>query len=78
MVDGIIASVGTANWDVRSFKLNFETNAFIYDREVAGRLKCEFEADIKDSVELTAEGYKMRSNMVKIKESISRLFSPIL
>lgn len=78
VVDGIAASVGTANWDVRSFRLNFETNAFIYDREVAGRLKREFEADIKDSVELTAEGYKMRSYIVKMKESISRLFSPIL
>jgi cardiolipin synthase len=70
--------VGTANWDVRSFRLNFETNAFIYDSEVAARLKYEFESDIEDSVELTAERYKMRSNIVKMKESISRLFSPIL
>ncbi len=78
VVDGIAASVGTANWDVRSFRLNFETNAFIYDREVAGRLKREFEADIGDSVEITPEMYKKRSTIVKMKESISRLFSPIL
>ena len=37
VVDGEACTVGTANWDVRSFKLNFETNAFIYDRRVCGR-----------------------------------------
>ncbi|MDR1572428.1 MAG: cardiolipin synthase, partial [Clostridiales Family XIII bacterium] len=30
-VDGEVASVGSANFDIRSFRLNFETNAFIYD-----------------------------------------------
>ncbi|MDD1716899.1 MAG: cardiolipin synthase [Methanoregulaceae archaeon] len=78
VVDGIAASVGTANWDVRSFRLNFETNAFIYDCEIAGRLKREFESDIQDSVEITSEMYKKRSKIVKMKESVSRLFSPIL
>ncbi len=78
VVDGKVASVGTANADIRSFKLNFEVNAFIYDTTIAGRLKSIFEKDIDDCRELTLALYKNRSKIIKIKESISRLVSPIL
>ncbi|WP_042476981.1 cardiolipin synthase [Bacillus ndiopicus] len=78
VIDDEVASVGTANIDVRSFSLNFEVNAFIYDRPIAHYLAEAFETDIFDSTELTKETYDNRSNMVKFKESISRLLSPIL
>lgn len=39
VVDGKVASVGTTNMDVRSFKLNFEINAFIYDKPTAKKIK---------------------------------------
>ncbi len=78
VVDDEVASVGTANIDVRSFNLNFEVNAFIYDRYLAHNLAEIFETDIFDSTELTIETYDSRSNVVKFKESISRLLSPIL
>lgn len=78
VVDGEIASVGTANMDIRSYKLNFEVNAFIYDHNVSGKLKNIFEEDIKDSAEITKELYNGRSKKIKFKESISRLLSPIL
>ncbi|WP_432661861.1 cardiolipin synthase [Wukongibacter baidiensis] len=78
VMDGKIASVGTANVDVRSFRLNFEVNAFIYDSAVASELKNVFEKDIEDCKEITREIYSNRSNVIKIKESISRLLSPIL
>ncbi len=78
VVDGLASSVGTANWDVRSFRLNFETNAFIYGREIAVVLKTAFENDIKQSTEITKQLYSERSTRVKIKESISRLFSAAL
>lgn len=78
VVDDEIASVGTANIDVRSFSLNFEVNALIYDRTLAHRLAEIFESDILDCSELTIELYKNRSNYIKFKESISRLLSPIL
>jgi cardiolipin synthase len=77
-VDGLASSVGTANWDVRSFRLNFETNAFIYDREIAAVLKTAFENDINQSTEITKQLYSERSTKIKIKESISRLFSAAL
>lgn len=78
VVDDEIASVGTANIDVRSFSLNFEVNALLYDRLLAHHLAEIFESDILDCSELTYELYKNRSSSIKFKESISRLLSPIL
>ncbi len=78
VVDDRVSTVGTANIDMRSFKLNFEVNAFIYDKNDSHRLAELFEKDILDSSELTYELYLQRTNMIKIKESISRLISPIL
>ncbi|MFC4598441.1 cardiolipin synthase [Cohnella hongkongensis] len=78
VVDEEIASVGTANMDVRSFKLNFEVNAFVYDSDIAKKLADAFQEDIRVSEELTLEKYGQRSRLIRIKESVSRLLSPIL
>jgi cardiolipin synthase A/B len=78
VVDEVAASVGSANWDLRSFGLNFETNATIYDKTVARSLKEAFEKDLEVCTELTAQRYATRSSRVKLKESISRLFSALL
>ncbi|WP_163539959.1 cardiolipin synthase [Gracilibacillus sp. YIM 98692] len=78
VVDSKIASVGTANIDVRSFRLNFEVNAFLYQGTVAEMLVDEFEKDMEDSTLLTHDEYHKRSLWIRFKESISRLISPIL
>ncbi|NCU18856.1 cardiolipin synthase [Pallidibacillus pasinlerensis] len=78
VVDDLAASVGTANIDVRSFKLNFEVNAFIYDSDTAKRLVKVFEQDIEKSRRLTYYQYLQRPLIIRFKESISRLLSPIL
>ncbi|WP_338752842.1 cardiolipin synthase [Bacillus sp. FJAT-52991] len=78
VVDEKLSSVGTANIDVRSFKLNFEVNAFIYDYDTGQKLANIFEKDMELSYELTEEKYQNRSGVIKFKESISRLLSPIL
>lgn len=78
VIDGKVASVGTANIDVRSFRLNFEVNAFLYDDEVAQKLCEAFNEDIKLSTQMTRKLYAQRSLGIKFKESISRLLSPIL
>jgi len=78
VVDDKVASVGSANFDVRSFELNFETNAMIYDADVAKTVREAFDEDVRThSSELTKELYDKRSWGVKIKEAISRLYSPI-
>ncbi|SIT89491.1 cardiolipin synthase [Edaphobacillus lindanitolerans] len=78
VVDDELSTVGTANIDVRSFKLNFEVNAFIYDREESHELAELFEQDMRLCTELTTEVYRSRSTAIKVKESLSRLVSPIL
>ncbi|MET3576042.1 cardiolipin synthase [Bhargavaea ullalensis] len=78
VVDDELSTVGTANIDVRSFKLNFEVNAFIYDREESHELAELFEQDMRLCTELTSEAYHSRSTAIKLKESLSRLVSPIL
>ncbi len=78
VVDGELASVGTANIDVRSFRLNFEVNAFLYDVDLAHQLVEIFEKDILRSTQMTERLYEQRSIGIKFKESISRLLSPIL
>lgn len=78
VVDGQAASVGTANMDHRSFELNFEVNAFVYDGEIGRRLERIFEDDMRDARLLTWPEYKRRGIGSRFVESISRLLSPIL
>ena len=76
--DEEVSSVGSCNFDIRSFRLNFETNAFIYDREFALKMKDAFYNDIKECHELTLEDYNNRSLLIKFKENISTLMTDIL
>lgn len=78
MIDEEAVSVGTANMDFRSFELNFEVNAFIYDEQLAKNLKAVYEDDITKSKQLTKEVYEQRSTSIKIKEALAKLVSPIL
>jgi cardiolipin synthase A/B len=77
-VDGEVASVGSANFDMRSFYLNFEVNAFLYDAEEVYKLESIFESDMALSEELTEEKYDGRALWIKVKESVSRLLSDLL
>jgi cardiolipin synthase len=77
VVDGKVGSVGTANFDHRSFVLNFETNVVIYDPEIAAAMRKAFLDDLARCTELTPEAYARRSLLVKLKEPVSRLFYPV-
>lgn len=78
IVDDEVASVGSTNFDYRSFYQNFEINAFIYEPEVVKKLKGSFIEDLTKSSVITKEIYKNRKLSIKFKESVSRLFSPLL
>ncbi len=78
VADDEAASVGSANFDIRSFELNFESNAIVYDSDFAVRLRQAFEEDIKNSRRLTVQDYESRSRWIRVKESVSRLVSDIL
>lgn len=78
IIDHEIGTVGSANMDIRSFVLNFETNAFVYDPEFATHLETLFEKDIDSSTRLTIEDFEKQSFWLTFLQKFSRLFSPIL
>lgn len=78
LIDNHLASVGSANMDNRSFYLDFEICAFVYDQSLADRLKIDFEQDLTESSELIFEAIQSRPVLERLKESSARLFSPVL
>ena len=78
VVDGIVASVGTANMDLRSFEQNFEVSMIVYDREVVKELAGDFVKDLRVSTEGAIQRWKFRSKREKVCESMARLFAPVL
>ena len=77
IVDGVFSSVGSANLDMRSFDLNFEVSALIYDEAVASKLQDLFMKDLSDSVEVLPELWNGRLKSEKYKESLSRILGPL-
>lgn len=76
--DRAIASIGTANVDCRSFSLNFEINAFIYDVGFATRCEDIFMHDIGNCVDLNGDRFSRRSPITHGAYSITRLFAPLM
>lgn len=78
VVDGKLASVGTANLDMRSFDLNFEVSALIYDKQIAKEVRDSFYRDLNDSIQVNPERWKNRGKINQISEKIVRLISPFM
>lgn len=78
VVDDVFATIGTCNLDNRSFNINFEINALIYDNEESKLLKAQFNSDLEDSELIDLETWKERPRFDKLKESYSRLWAPML
>lgn len=78
VVDDCFCSIGTTNFDMRSFSLNFEINAFMYGQPITARCAKIFNDDLKKSTLLSKEAYKNRSTFSKLEENIYRLLSPLL
>ena len=64
--------------DLRSFMLNFEINAFMYDKEIINKITEDFYEDLANSEEIYLEDFEKRPFIKKWTESVARLFSPIL
>ncbi|MBP1965146.1 cardiolipin synthase [Paenibacillus aceris] len=77
IIDHIMATVGTANVDMRSFFSNFELNAVMFNRDVIDRLEADFLMDLKGCKELKLSEFEQRSRVEKIKEVVARLLSPL-
>jgi len=73
VVDGVFGTVGTANLDYRSFNINFEVNALVYDRNFSKELTALFNKDLEDSKKMEYEKWKNRAKTTKFIEAIARL-----
>jgi cardiolipin synthase len=78
VVDGLWTSVGSTNFDSRSFRLNDEANLNIHEREFAQRQIHDFEADLKKSRRITLEEWENRPLAEKAWEHFLALFGPQL
>ena len=78
MVDDHYGLVGSANLDIRSFRLNFELGALVMDHTFARAMTDRFQRDLADSVEVTLTTLGRRGYLVKLQDSVARLLSPLL
>lgn len=76
VVDDNCAMVGTANFDNRSFRLNFEVMAVVYGPELAGPLVLQFETDLQSSAPVRA--HRHQNFPMRLLDASARLFSPML
>jgi cardiolipin synthase len=77
-IDGKISTVGTANMDIRSYELNYEINAIIYDSEATEKLEDMFMKDLEISTLMTQKDYDSEPGYIKAAEAVARVFSSLL
>ncbi|MPR11843.1 hypothetical protein FS317_34615 [Microvirga sp. M8] len=77
-IDSEDCSIGSANLDIRSFSINYELNAVIYDARLTQELEAAFERDLDDCYPFDAAGYRESSALKRLRDSTARLFSPLL
>ena len=76
--DRSLAIVGTANMDFRSFDLNFEVNAIVYDSGIANQLTDIFYEDLKNAQKIDPVAWKSRPISQQLVQKTFRLVSPLL
>lgn len=77
-VDSIFCSIGSANMDIRSFSINYETNLVVYDADLTRELEADFHADVARCVVFSAAEYRNRRRSTRFIDSTLRLCSPLL
>jgi cardiolipin synthase len=77
LVDGVFSSVGSPNVDVRSFDLDFEVTALVYDEDFAAQLESVFFEDLKNCSEVIMGEWVNRRKGDTYKESLARIFGPL-
>jgi cardiolipin synthase len=77
LIDDTVSTIGTANFDNRSFRLNFEITMVIVDREFAQEVEAMLLRDFGDSVETFAKDVEQRSIWFKVAVRFARLMAPV-
>ena len=76
VIDGEWSLIGSANWDMRSLRLNFELGVEIYDTELAARLAAIIDARRAESIVL--EDIEKRGFVLKLRDAAARLCMPYI
>jgi len=77
-VDSKICSVGSTNIDIRSFSINYELNAVLYNERLACQLERDFLRDLEGCGPFDPQEYQRRSVLSRFRDSVTRLLSPLL
>ena len=78
VIDDEVSMIGTLNTDIRSFYINFEITALVYDEVLSAQLSNQFEKDLESSRLIHLEQWEKRPLRTRLLESVCRLFTPIL
>ena len=78
VVDGVWSTVGSSNFDDRSFRLNDEVNVNIYDEGIAKQMEAMFEEDLARSEEIKLRPWLRRPRFARVKEWAAGMFKPQL
>lgn len=78
LIDDNVATVGTANFDNRSFRLNFEITAVVADADFAQEVEAMFVEDFERSRRMEPGEYDSKSYLFRVATRIARLASPVL
>ena len=77
-IDNKICSIGSANFDIRSFDIDYEITALIYDEKIAEQLAADFHQDMQSCEKFDLEQYNNRSRVIHLRDSAARLAAPLL
>ena len=77
-IDGYLSTLGSANMDQRSFRLNFETNVFLFATSVASQMETDFLALCEQAHEVTLKKRRKISRPRQLIESLCRVMAPLL
>ena len=77
-IDDSLVTIGSTNIDFRGFEQDFEINAFMYDESMARQQRDIFLEDLKDAELIDPLEWDKRPFIDKAKESVARIFSPVL
>jgi len=77
-VDSRMCSIGSANIDIRSFSINYETNLVVYDEAMTRELEADFLADLEHAVPFKTVDYDAHKTSSRLVDSVLRLCSPLI
>ena len=77
-IDAEICSISSANIDIRSFSINYELNAVLYSKRLAQELEQDVARDLMDCTEFDVTEYQHRNPVVRFRDSVARILSPLL